>query len=495
MTRSDNRSEDSLRPVTLELDFVSQAEGSVLVRAGKTRVLCNASLDKDVPRWLKGQGKGWVTAEYALMPRSTNTRVDRERKGASGRTQEIQRLVGRSLRACTDLVALGERQIIVDCDVIEADGGTRTASITGGFVALALAISRLKAKEKIDKQILTGWLSAISVGVVDGIPLLDLCYEEDSRAGTDMNVVAGSAPSAASRRTRWAACCRSSHSRGCRPYGRVPIPPYPTLAHPGAADPAPRFQSATTLLRTPRGCRPYAAVPIRDYPAILGSRLISREIGGIRSSSQRARPKGPTGPVRPVVEADMSDPIALIQDILSGFATPPTNTASTGSTTTGSGTSAASNATPDYTLSASLSSILSQGTSTGLTGNALATYNVQALMAQSQSSLLSALPSDTSGETAFFNQLSLYQQYLATANASTAGATSVASTASAAADPLASILSVANTNADAASASSPTDMVQSLLSSLNTASPDPGLSGTDAILAQVVADSQSILNQ
>jgi hypothetical protein len=191
----------------------------------------------------------------------------------------------------------------------------------------------------------------------------------------------------------------------------------------------------------------------------------------------------------------MSDPIALIQDILSGFATPPTNTASTGSTTTGSGTSAASNATPDYTLSASLSSILSQGTSTGLTGNALATYNVQALMAQSQSSLLSALPSDTSGETAFFNQLSLYQQYLATANASTAGATSVASTASAAADPLASILSVANTNADAASASSPTDMVQSLLSSLNTASPDPGLSGTDAILAQVVADSQSILNQ
>lgn len=190
MTRSDNRSEDSLRSVSLELDFVSQAEGSVLVHAGRTRVLCNASIDKDVPRWLKGQGKGWVTAEYALMPRSTNTRVDRERKGASGRTQEIQRLVGRSLRACTDLAALGERQIIVDCDVVEADGGTRTASITGGFVALALAISRLKAAEKIDRQILMGWLSAISVGVVDGTPLLDLCYEEDSRAGTDMNVVA-----------------------------------------------------------------------------------------------------------------------------------------------------------------------------------------------------------------------------------------------------------------------------------------------------------------
>ena len=189
-TRSDNRSVETLRPFSLELDFVSQAEGSVLVTAGKTRVLCNASLDKEVPRWLKGQGKGWVTAEYALMPRSTNTRVDRERKGPSGRTQEIQRLVGRSLRACTDLVALGERQIIVDCDVIEADGGTRTASITGAFVALALALRKLKSDEKIDRQILTGWLSAVSVGVVEGTPMLDLCYTEDSAAGTDMNVVA-----------------------------------------------------------------------------------------------------------------------------------------------------------------------------------------------------------------------------------------------------------------------------------------------------------------
>lgn len=190
MTRSDNRSVEQLRPFSLELGFVSQAEGSVLVTAGKTRVLCNASIDKEVPRWLKGQGKGWVTAEYALMPRSTNTRVDRERKGPSGRTQEIQRLVGRSLRACTDLVALGERQIIVDCDVIEADGGTRTASITGAFVSLALALRRLKAEAGIDRQILTGWLSAVSVGVVDGAPMLDLCYEEDSKAGTDMNVVA-----------------------------------------------------------------------------------------------------------------------------------------------------------------------------------------------------------------------------------------------------------------------------------------------------------------
>lgn len=190
MTRSDNRSVEQLRPFSLQLGFVSQAEGSVLVTAGKTRVLCNASIDKDVPRWLKGQGKGWVTAEYALMPRSTNTRVDRERKGPSGRTQEIQRLVGRSLRACTDLVALGERQIIVDCDVIEADGGTRTASITGAFVSLALALRKLKEQEGIDRQILTGWLSAVSVGVVDGTPMLDLCYEEDSAAGTDMNVVA-----------------------------------------------------------------------------------------------------------------------------------------------------------------------------------------------------------------------------------------------------------------------------------------------------------------
>jgi len=174
----------------MELGFVSQAEGSVLVTFGKTRVLCNATLDKEVPRWLKGQGKGWVTAEYALMPRSTNSRVDRERRGASGRTQEIQRLIGRSLRAATNLEAMGERQIIVDCDVIEADGGTRTAAITGGFVALALAMRQLKAEAGIVAPLLKGWLAAVSVGVSDGIPVLDLNYEEDSKAGTDMNVVA-----------------------------------------------------------------------------------------------------------------------------------------------------------------------------------------------------------------------------------------------------------------------------------------------------------------
>jgi ribonuclease PH len=174
----------------MELGYVSQAEGSVLVRFGKTRVLCNATLDKEVPRWLKGQGKGWVTAEYSLMPRSTNTRVDRERKGVSGRTQEIQRLIGRSLRAATNLEAMGERQIIVDCDVIEADGGTRTAAITGGFVALALAMRQLKIEAGITSPLLKGWLAAVSVGVSDGIPVLDLNYEEDSKAGTDMNVVA-----------------------------------------------------------------------------------------------------------------------------------------------------------------------------------------------------------------------------------------------------------------------------------------------------------------
>lgn len=187
--RLDGRAPDALRPFSLELGYVSQAEGSVLVRAGRTRVLCNATLDPEVPRWLKGQGRGWVTAEYALMPRSTNTRVDRERKGPSGRTQEIQRLISRSLRAATDLEAMGERQIIVDCDVIEADGGTRTAAITGSFVALALALRRLKAEAGIQAPLLRGWLGAVSVGVVDGLPLLDLCYEEDSRAGTDMNVV------------------------------------------------------------------------------------------------------------------------------------------------------------------------------------------------------------------------------------------------------------------------------------------------------------------
>ena len=187
-SRIDGRALDTLRPFSIQTGFVSQAEGSVLVTAGRTRVLCNATIDAEVPRWLKGQGKGWVTAEYALMPRSTNTRVDRERKGVSGRTQEIQRLVGRSLRAATDLVALGERQIIVDCDVIEADGGTRTASITGAFVALALALRTLERTS--DRPILTGWLGAVSVGIVDGVPMLDLCYTEDSAAGTDMNVVA-----------------------------------------------------------------------------------------------------------------------------------------------------------------------------------------------------------------------------------------------------------------------------------------------------------------
>ena len=188
--RPDSRSPDQLRPVSLETGFVSQAEGSVLVRCGKTRVLCNATLDKDVPRWLKGQGRGWVTAEYSLLPRSTNTRVDRERKGASGRTQEIQRLIGRSLRAATDLTAMGERQIIVDCDVIEADGGTRTAAITGGFVALALAVRKLQKAGVVKGAPILRHVAAVSVGIVEGEVRLDLEYEEDSTAEVDMNVVA-----------------------------------------------------------------------------------------------------------------------------------------------------------------------------------------------------------------------------------------------------------------------------------------------------------------
>jgi len=156
---------------------------------GKTRVICNATLLPEVPKWLKGKGSGWITAEYALMPQSTSQRVDRERKGASGRTQEIQRLIGRALRGAANLSALGERAIVVDCDVIEADGGTRTASIIGGFVALAMALKKIKREAQIEEQILQHVITAISIGVVDGEPLLDLCYKEDSAADVDMNVV------------------------------------------------------------------------------------------------------------------------------------------------------------------------------------------------------------------------------------------------------------------------------------------------------------------
>ena len=189
MARIDNRKADEFRSLKMTPGFISAADGSVLIEMGKTRVICNATLLPEVPAWLKGKGTGWITAEYALLPQSTLKRVDRERKGVSGRSQEIQRLIGRSLRGAADLKALGENAIVVDCDVIEADGGTRTASIIGGFVALSLALQKIKIRLDIKEQILKHAVSAISAGVVDGIPLLDLCYVEDSRADVDMNIV------------------------------------------------------------------------------------------------------------------------------------------------------------------------------------------------------------------------------------------------------------------------------------------------------------------
>jgi ribonuclease PH len=191
MPRPDGRSPDQLRAVKLTRGWLDHAEGSVLVEFGATRVLCAASVTEDVPRWRRGSGLGWVTGEYAMLPRATNTRSDRESvKGRpGGRTQEISRLVGRSLRACVDPKALGENTIIVDCDVLQADGGTRTAAITGGYVALADAIGWLRGRNRCKGDPLVGSVAAVSVGIVDSQPLLDLCYEEDVAAQTDMNVV------------------------------------------------------------------------------------------------------------------------------------------------------------------------------------------------------------------------------------------------------------------------------------------------------------------
>ena len=169
--------------------FLPPAEGSVLIEMGSTRVICTATVQESVPPFLRGQGRGWVTAEYAMLPRSSAERIERERRGPGGRTHEIQRLVGRSLRAVVDLAALGERSILVDCDVLQADGGTRTAAITGGYVALALALERLRAAGTLRSLPLTGSVAAVSVGVVDGRVLVDLAYDEDSRAEVDMNLV------------------------------------------------------------------------------------------------------------------------------------------------------------------------------------------------------------------------------------------------------------------------------------------------------------------
>ena len=190
-TRFDGRHHDEFRPITFERDFTEMSAGSVLVSFGRTRVLCTASIDEDVPRWMKGSGKGWVTAEYSMLPGSSPDRVDREAaKGKqSGRTVEIQRLIGRSLRASCDMGLLGERQVVVDCDVLQADGGTRTASICGGYLALHDALSRLVQNGVIGQHPLTSLCAAISVGIVNGTPMIDLPYVEDSTAEVDMNVV------------------------------------------------------------------------------------------------------------------------------------------------------------------------------------------------------------------------------------------------------------------------------------------------------------------
>ncbi|MFN8022793.1 MAG: ribonuclease PH [Acidimicrobiales bacterium] len=191
MSRPDGRAPSQLRPISFERDYTEMAAGSVLVSFGKTRVLCTASIDEDVPRWMRGSGKGWVTAEYSMLPGASPERIDREAaKGKqSGRTVEIQRLIGRSLRAACDMKLLGERQVIVDCDVLQADGGTRTASICGGYLALHDALTRLVQNKAISKHPLHSYCAAISVGIVDGVPVLDLPYVEDSRAEVDMNVV------------------------------------------------------------------------------------------------------------------------------------------------------------------------------------------------------------------------------------------------------------------------------------------------------------------
>jgi ribonuclease PH len=191
MIRSDGRQFDEIRPVTLIPDYVIHPEGSVLIEMGETKVLCNVTIEQGVPRWMQVQQKpgGWITAEYALLPRSTHTRTKRETRGLGGRTQEIRRLIGRSLRASVDLEKLGDHTCIVDCDVIQADGGTRTAAISGGYAALVIALQKSINSGTLTPDILLSPVAAISAGIVDQQPLLDLCYEEDSAAEVDVNVV------------------------------------------------------------------------------------------------------------------------------------------------------------------------------------------------------------------------------------------------------------------------------------------------------------------
>lgn len=189
--RTDGRAVDELRSVRIIADYLPYAEGSVLIEMGNTKVICGASLEDRVPPFLRNSGKGWVTAEYAMLPRATQQRTSREigRGGPSGRTHEIQRLIGRSLRAVADMNVLGERTLTLDCDVLQADGGTRTAAITGAYVAFALASQRLQRSGKFNRSLIANEVAAVSVGIVDGVPLLDLKYDEDSRAAVDMNVI------------------------------------------------------------------------------------------------------------------------------------------------------------------------------------------------------------------------------------------------------------------------------------------------------------------
>lgn len=191
MRRSFGRATDGMRPVSIEPNAIPHAEGSAYIKIGDTHVLCAATVEEGVPRWMKGKGKGWVTAEYAMLPRSTTQRTRRESVSGKqgGRTVEIQRLIGRALRAVTDMKALGERQITLDCDVIRADGGTRCAAITGAYVSLALACQRLRNEKRIRADPLSAMVAAVSVGVVRGVPLLDLDYAEDSKADVDANIV------------------------------------------------------------------------------------------------------------------------------------------------------------------------------------------------------------------------------------------------------------------------------------------------------------------
>ncbi len=188
-TRPDGRRHDQLRPITFDPHFIEYPEGSVLINWGQTRVLCNLTIEEGVPNWMAGRGRGWLTAEYALLPRSTLTRTSRETHGLKGRTQEIRRLIGRALRMAVDLDRLGERTLLLDCDVIQADGGTRVAAITGGYVALALGLESLIKSGQVDPDVLKGPIAAVSIGIIEDHALLDLNYTEDSQADVDLNIV------------------------------------------------------------------------------------------------------------------------------------------------------------------------------------------------------------------------------------------------------------------------------------------------------------------